>query len=453
MNAERRLFRPAPRALIAVLLLAAGAAASLPARGHPSVPWVAEGGDTLVLSSDLRVRVRSGRMIELEVRPAPDEGIGDLAKRFTGLADLAPAIEAWNDGAFPQGDSFLRIPLAFLSDEYRSLVLLDLFPQDARDGADWIHVARAGALPTYDEGLWQIAEWFTARGDRFDEIREANGLSSPEVARGQRVRIPAVLLHPALRARPRSDDGQLEFAQDSSGPYAGYRLKAGEAFYSSVVLRFTGRTSPDDVNLLADELARRSEVRDLKDIPGNSVVRIPCAAFEPGFLPPGDPRRREAEAARREQDAELTRKPVGPTRGGLKGVIVILDPGHGGRDVGTMNYGVWEHDYVYDVACRLKARIERQTAARVFLTLEDAETGCTPSAGDLLKANHQGTVRSTPPFQAVDEGESSVAVNIRWYLANSIFRKTVHEGTDPDRVVLLSLPDSSRPPRCRGDMA
>ena len=47
----------------------------------------------------------------------------------------------------------------------------------------------------------------------------------------------------------------------------------------------------------------------------------------------------------------------------LQGVLVVIDPGHGGRDLGTMNNGIWEHDYVYDVACRLKRLLERYEIA------------------------------------------------------------------------------------------
>jgi len=416
------------------------------------IPESSVGSDTLVLSSDLRVRLRSGRSIELEVRTAQGEGYADVARRVCGSLSQAAAVEAWNEGAIPSSGSFVRVPLALLSDEYRSLVLLDLFPQDRWDGADWIHVARAGAIPTYDEGMWQIAEWFTGRGDRFELLQQANAASSPEVSPGQLVRIPAALLHPALRARPRSDDGRLEFGEDASGPYAGYRLQAGEALYSSVVLRFTGRTTPDDVGALAEDLARRSDVRDITDIPINYMVKIPFDVLEPEFLPPDHPARREAEAARAEIDAELSRKPVATTGGGLRGVVLILDPGHGGLDLGTIHNGIWEHDYVYDVACRVKARVERETAARVFLTLEDAETGCAPSTVDALVANHQGRVRSTPPFQADEEGESSLAVNLRWYVANSVFRQAVREGTDPDRILFMSLHADSRHPSLRGLM-
>ena len=89
--------------------------------------------------------------------------------------------------------------------------------QDRLEEGDWIHVARGGGLSTYDEGLWQVAEWFTGDGSKFQELMPVNGLSSPELRPGQLLRIPAALLHGALGARMASDDGSLEFASDDRG--------------------------------------------------------------------------------------------------------------------------------------------------------------------------------------------------------------------------------------------
>ena len=134
-------------------------------------------------------------------------------------------------------------------------------------------------------------------------------------------------------------------------------------------------------------------------------------------------------------------------------MLLILDPGHGGRDLGTMNHGIWEHDYVYDVACRLKRILERESAAEVFLTLEDRENGCTPSDASPLKANLQGTIATSPPFLARENGlETRIAVNLRWYLAKPVYRKALKDGTDSNRVVFVSVHADSRHPSLDGLM-
>jgi N-acetylmuramoyl-L-alanine amidase len=408
--------------------------------------------ETLQLSSDLRVAVRHGRDVELEVLASGDDDFASIAGRMTGSDAGAAALEAHNAPVKVAPDRWIRVPVALATPELRSLALRNLFPRDGWDGEDWMHVARSGRLPTYDEGLWQVAEWFVGRGERFAELMAANGLSSPELRKGQTVRVPHALAHPAFRARMRSEDGALEYGSDGRGLYAAYRLAAGEALYSAVVLRFTGRTSADDVREIADRLIARSNIRDPRDIPVGYEVKIPFELLEPEHLPAGHPRRREAEQKQAALARALARRPVAGTRGGLEGVIVLIDPGHGGRDLGTIHNGVWEHDYVYDVACRLKQMLESETAATVVMTLEDKKTGCVPSRGDKLVANQQGTILTTPAFLAREEGEATIGVNLRWYLANSVYRKALKEGRSADRIVFLSLHADSRHAGLRGLM-
>jgi N-acetylmuramoyl-L-alanine amidase len=409
-------------------------------------------GERLQISSDMRVSVVQGRDVELEVLASGNDDFASIAGRMTGTDAHAAAIAARNAPTEIAADVWIRVPIALARPELRSLALRNLFPQDRREGEDWIHVARSGRLPTYDEGLWQVAEWFVGRGEAFSELMQANGLSSPELRAGQTIRIPNALAHPAFRARMRSDDGTLEYGTDRSGPFAAYRLLAGEALYSAVVLRFTGRTSADDVREVADRLIARSNIRDPRDIPVGYEVKIPLDLLEPEHLPRQHPRRREAEQKKDALERALAQAPVTGTRGGLEGVIVIIDPGHGGRDLGTMNNGIWEHDYVYDVACRLKQMLETETSATVVMTLEDRKTGCKPSTGDKLVANQQGTILTTPAFLAQEEGEAKIGVNLRWYLANSVYRKALKAGRNPDRIVFLSLHADSRHAGLRGLM-
>jgi N-acetylmuramoyl-L-alanine amidase len=407
----------------------------------------------LTLSSDLRVRVIGGKEIELEVLAANGDTWDTLAGRVSGGGEAGAAIAAWNRTATDPAGSWIRVPLSLLDDDHRRLVLASMFPEDRRDGADWIHVVGRSVVPLPDAGPWQIALWFTGRGEAFGELLEANGLTSPELARGQEVRIPERLLHPALRAGREGAGGLLEYGEDERGPFAAYRLKPGEAIYSAVVLRFTGRTRGDDVASVSDEIARRSGIRNVRDIPAGYRIKIPLALLEPEFLPADHPGRRAADAERAEVDRELARAKASSRKTGLEGVVVILDPGHGGRDLGTMNHGLWEHDYVYDVACRLKRGLEADTRALVHMTLEDLETGSTPSTSDTLVANRQGTIATHPPFLAKETGEAQIGVNLRWYLANSIFRRAVASGVDPRRIVFLSLHADARHPSLSGVMA
>ena len=429
------------------------AATSVAALAGACLLALASDEPTLPLSSDLRVRVAQGREIELELRVVAGDTWDTLGSRVAGGREAGPALAAWNRADAPAVDTWIRVPLALLDPDHRRLVLETLFPEDRRDGEDWIHVVGRGRLPVPDAGLWQIAAWFLGRGERFVELLEANGLASPELTAGQRIRIPGGLLHGGLRLGPTGAGGILEYGSDETGPFAGYRLRPGEALYSAVVVRFTGRTRAQDVNSVADEIARRSGIRDVRDIPAGYRIKIPLELLEPDFLPAGHPGRVAEEAARAEIARELERTSGRTKPADLEGVIVIVDPGHGGRDLGTMNHGVWEHDYVYDVACRLKHALETRTAATVHLTLVDLETGTTPSAGDRLEQNRQGTIQTHPPFRAQENGEAQIGVNLRWYLANAIFRRAVAAGTEPGRIAFVSLHADARHPSLSGVMA
>jgi N-acetylmuramoyl-L-alanine amidase len=207
------------------------------------------------------------------------------------------------------------------------------------------------------------------------------------------------------------------------------------------------------VRATAERIGRRSGILDLSDIPAGFRVKIPLELLEPQFLPPKHPRRLAADRSARELEAELEREPVGVTRDGLEGVLVIIDAGHGGRDIGTEHNGVWEHDYVYDVACRLRELLETRTNTVVKMTLEDRQTGCAPSTTDKLQKNFQGTILTDPPFLVENGSQTDMGVNLRWFLANSIYRRALKQNFRSDRVVFISLHADSRHSSLRGMMA
>ena len=146
----------------------------------------------------------------------------------------------------------------------------------------------------------------------------------------------------------------------SAEPHAVYRLQKGEALYSSVAIRFTGRVYAKDVGDVLDRIVKFNEIEDVARLPVGYPVKIPMDLLLPEYLPQDDPTRVAREATKRES-AKVAKR----TRAaGLAGVHVILDAGHGGRDVGTAHDDVWESTYVYDVACRLQDASWRRRARR-----------------------------------------------------------------------------------------
>jgi N-acetylmuramoyl-L-alanine amidase len=389
------------------------------------------GGDRAVLTDQ--------QQLMLEAPPRRGEGWLGFAERLTGSVNLASEVGAANGGAkqLLLGKRY-RLPFELLSPVNQLRVVQGVFGDDRPVSEGWRH--RVGR-----ESLWFVAEWFTGRGDNYRAIRDANGLADDHLEPGQVVLVPARLLRPAFRAAlPASSPYYLEYGSDRSGEHAVYRLKAGEALYSSVVVRFTGRIYSDDVNALAADLAKFNKIRNVKRIPVGYKVKIPLDVLLPEFLPAGDPRRKEWEAGLIE--SARFANPVVAAR--LRGVTVVLDAGHGGQDVGASVDGIWESLYVYDIMVRTKRLLESSTAARVVATTSDGN-GFAIQDRDRLQYSRNHRVLTEPAYRIDD---SAVGVHLRWYLSNSIFRQARSEGIGADKVVFLSIHADSLHPSLRGAM-
>lgn len=387
--------------------------------------------------------------IFLEAVPQKGEGLYAFTRRLCGDARLAPQVLEANgspDSTALVAGMRYRVPFDLLSQEWHLKLVKALFPGDSGQADGWKHEAR-GVGPLQRESLWQLSLWFTGTGENFRAIREYNELQDDDVPRGTAVVIPSELLRPAFKAvLPVPEKPyHLTYGKDGDGEYAVYRLRPGEALYSSVVVRFTGRVHAQDVNQLASEIAERSGVVDVTDIPIGYRVKIPFEVLQPEFLPEGHARRVEYEASLR-ASAQFSNQVKAR---GLAGITVILDAGHGGADSGAAMGGVWESTYVYDIALRVKRLLETQTAAKVVVTTRDGSDFKVHDA-DVLPFSRRHAVLTSPPYSIED---ARVGTNLRWYLANSVYRKTVKESKDPQKVVFLSIHADSLHPSLRGAMA
>jgi N-acetylmuramoyl-L-alanine amidase len=436
---------PAAFAVLAALLASSPSAAPAPAAA-PARPAAADHSVRIQLEEGVVATLTEAGLF-LEAVPKKGEGLYAFARRLCGDSRLAPQVMEVNGGGTDlQAGMRYRLPFDLLSNNWQLKTVRALFPQDQGEADGWRHQAR-GVGMLRREGLWQLALWFTGTGESFRAIREYNELQDDDVPAGTTVTIPSELLRPAFRAvLPVPEKPfHLDYGKDENGEYAIYRLRPGEALYSSVVVRFTGRVYANDVNALAADIARRSGIADVTDIPIGYRVKIPFDVLEPEFLPEGNPRRVEYEASLRES-AKFSNQ---VRARGLEGITVILDAGHGGQDSGASMGGVWESLYVYDIALRTKRLLETHTAARVHVTTRDgAEFRIQDS--DVLPFSRKHAVLTTPPYPIED---AKVGVNLRWYLANSVYRRTVQEDGDPQKVVFLSIHADSLHPSLRGAMA
>jgi N-acetylmuramoyl-L-alanine amidase len=392
----------------------------------------------------------------VEARPLTSEGLYAFARRLCGEREAAAAVAEANGGVehLLAGVRY-RVPFELLTPELQRRAVGVLFAEDAAAADGWRHTAGIDGAPR-QESLWYLAEWFTGSGENYRAIREYNGLVEEEVPPGKTVVIPAELLLPAFRGAlpeasvlaradletPTAEDFGLDYDRDRDGDFAGYRLRPGEALYSSVVVRFTGHLVAADVNSLAADIATRSGIRDVTDIPVGYRVKIPFDLLLPEFLPAGHPRRLAYEQGR-EASSQFSNRVLAR---GLEGITVILDAGHGGRDVGASMGGVWESTYVYDVALRVRQLLADHTAAAVVVTTRDGDRFSIHDR-DVLPYSRAHAVMTDPPYPIED---SRTGVNLRWYLANSVYRSAVRRSGDPEKTIFVSIHADSLHPSVRG---
>lgn len=386
--------------------------------------------------------------LALEALPEPREGLLAFAARLCGGSDAADRIAAMNGNQrrLLAGVRY-RVPFDCLDGDLKRRLLATLFSGDQVTTEGWLHQVPAVASPP--ASLWRIALWFTGDGGNYRAIREYNHLADENLEPRQRLVIPSSLLSPGLFTPPPRHGkaalaAPLEYRRDEHGEYAIYRLQPGEALYSSVVVRFTGHLFASDVNALAQEIARRSGIADVTDIPVGYEVKVPLDVLSPEFLPPGHPRRQEWE-----RNLTETARYMNQVRAhDLTGITLILDAGHGGKDVGAARSGVWESLYVYDIMLRVERILSLGTAATVVGTTRDG-ANYTIEERDVLSFSQGHAVLTTPPYP-IEQAE--IGTSLRWYLSNSVYEKALQRERDPNKTVFVSIHADSLHPSLRGAM-
>lgn len=244
------------------------------------------------------------------------------------------------------------------------------------------------------------------------------------------------------------DASELTYGQDKEGAYAAYRLKRGEAIYTAVVARFTDFQTSDDINNACRRVLERSGISDPRRIDAGQAIRIPMEILSDRYWPEGSTERREFEAMRSEaarlQEARVESK-------GLEGVVVVIDPGHGGADQGASvpEHGLYEDELNYDIACRLKLLLETRTGAKVFFTMHDPKQGFEPRDVTRFASDKNEELLTTPRYWNAD---AKTSANLRWYLANSVYEKEVRKGLDPRKAVFISIHCDALHEKMRGTM-
>jgi N-acetylmuramoyl-L-alanine amidase len=373
------------------------------------------------------------------------------------------------------------VPVTMLRADLRLMTVRRLFPVDRRVEGGWEH----SVLDPFGGGeeSWEwLAELFAGRPGEHAGLRRANPAAT-SLRRGRTVLIPeSILLQvfrsleprptptprvrpspsatptlpptptrrptptpPAVRTGPAVASGALTFDRDARGDHAVYRLRRGEALYSAVVVRFTGQLHAEDVNATAAQIARRSGIEDVTAIPVGYPIRIPLDLLLPEHLPRNHPRRRAWE----QEQSELARFVEIVHATDLSGVHVIIDAGHGGADSGAAVAGIWESTYVYDIACRIKANLERHTRATVWMIRQDDGLGYRIPDKDRLVQDRDQFLETRPRYHL---GQSTMGVHLRWYLVNDIITGRLGKEVPRTKTVFVSVHADSLHASVRGAM-
>jgi N-acetylmuramoyl-L-alanine amidase len=236
-------------------------------------------------------------------------------------------------------------------------------------------------------------------------------------------------------APPPADATDLEYGKDAKGAYAAYRLKPGESLYSGVVVRFTDFRENADIHAACAKVQSRSGIADPRKISAGQRILIPLDIVADRYQPQ-DSEQRLAYEAVRDEARRISSARTGSA--GLEGVVVILDPGLGGRDHGAAvpAEGIYEDEITYDLCVRMKLLLERDTRAKVYLTLNDPDQGHKPTQARRFVHDTDEYLLTTPHYKNQD---ARISANLRWYIANDILRKVKKQGVKDENVVFISM--------------
>ncbi|MCZ6646005.1 MAG: N-acetylmuramoyl-L-alanine amidase [SAR324 cluster bacterium] len=375
------------------------------------------------------------------VKPLPNEGYIQIARRMLEAPERYLEIAAFNNNRPLQKGRSVRIPLNLLKPEQRGNILRMLYPEDELTEKGWAH-----HVTNPLETLIQLTEAYTGSKRRFRALAQFNSLKNPNVLRaGTVITIPLKWIPGALGFQPKALRAPLGLLKDGASGriFATYTLKKNETLYS-VILRFTDRERADEVRRMASIMMRLNGIARENAVPAGRPLRMPVEWISEDYLAQKTAPRHKAPPP------PVVRRPsprYGP-------VHVIIDPGHGGVDPGAV-YGkrgtknrVYEHEVVYDIALRLSGLLNAK-GYRTHLTVRDP-VQAKPVRTVATSRLGREMVQVNPPYII---SNNDVSVNMRVFLIDALLRRlTRRNKVAPENIILISIHGDALAPSLRGSM-
>ncbi len=337
---------------------------------------------------------------------------------------------------------YLTLPLETLDGPIRGAALAAFFHQDRALTDGWEHKVTHSW-----ENLTVLAGYFAKSGVSAFQIARYNRLRNNGnlLRRNDRFLIPWKWVDPDLKLAPGSHGPQVSgplYVKKDDPQHVYYRLQAGEAIYTSVVARFTGRLLNDEVNELAQQLMSLNRIKDPRLLQPKQELRIPLSWISEEYLGGEGPS--EAVARKAPSKRDLLHR---------ERLHVILDAGHGGRDPGAIagsrsrgDY-VYEDEAVYDISRRLTQLLE-QRGITVHNTLVDPNQQ-QPVASLNTRHDQDEYLLVTPRYTVRN---ARTGVNMRVYLINHLYQKLRKQNVPEENIVFLSLHGDALHPSLSGAM-
>ena len=211
----------------------------------------------------------------VQLKPRKNEGEYQLALRV--LRDGSHQflrIREITDGRPLNHKRYLTIPFELLIGAIQGEALRSLFPNDRVEAGGWLHQV------TY---VWEtpelLAKSFTRSGKHI--------LPQKVFKQGEQFTIPWNILRSDLELEPLAVRDPLIIKKDDTGlRFAFYQIQQGDTLYSSVVIRFIGKTKHYARSQNARDLLVLNGLTDARLLSPGQYIKIPLEWIRPAYLHP-----------------------------------------------------------------------------------------------------------------------------------------------------------------------